>query len=496
MGVDRSLAWRSENLVFPVEAPAKADTWLTGRPRTALIAVAGTVLAGLAGALGVHSLRLGVGFVVGVALVITVLLRPAVGGLVLVAAVPALSGLAAGIPIPHVRVSEILIGAIAATVLVSTRRRHAVAWQTLDSVLLIYGAGWLFFGAFNAVMLHQHLGLTDWGTAFGQLQFFLLYRGVRVALRTTAERRRGLRVLLGASIPVAVLAILQQIHAPAVGGFILRITGGPDQSGATGSLQRATGPFDNWAALAGYLVPVLLVIASLLLSGQIRRHRRAAWVVTGFAVIGLLLTAELSAIACVVIGTAVMAGQYGLFRRVRRDVLVVVVVVLAALIGIFLAQRLSDQFSQNATHRSAVPQTISYRAGIWTSQYIPAIDQRPLEGYGVQLPASIRWPYPESQYIADLIDGGLPLLMLFSLLMWAMVAQGRRISRSDDPFDVALGRSLTVVTVVLIAMDVVWPYISNGGLPQMLWCVFALASPVARTASSFPAVPHESSVPC
>jgi hypothetical protein len=29
----------------------------------------------------------------------------------------------------------------------------------------------------------------------------------------------------------------------------------------------------------------------------------------------------------------------------------------------------------------------------------------------------------------------------------------------------------------LVVMDVVWPYLSNGGLPQLLWALLALAEP-------------------
>ena len=72
----------------------------------------------------------------------------------------------------------------------------------------------------------------------------------------------------------------------------------------------------------------------------------------------------------------------------------------------------------------------------------------------------------------------MPLLVLFVVLMWAMVAQGRKLARAPDPYDVAVGRALVIVVVSLIAMDVVWPYVSNGGMPQVLWCLFALVSPL------------------
>lgn len=469
----------------PTPASRRMDTWLTEQPRIVLLALAGTGAAGVAGILAVTNLKLAIGFVLGVALVVTVLLRPFFGGMILVAGVPVLSGLLAGMPIPHVRVSEALIGAVGVTVIVSARRRDAVAWEPLDWALLVYGLGWLAFSAVNASLLHQSLGLTGWGTALGQLQFFLLYRGVRVALRTTAERRLGMKVLLAASVPVVGLAILQQLHAPGISSFIIAITGGPNQSGATATITRATGPFANWAALAGYVLPVLVVLVAFAFAGVTRRRRRAAFALTTCALLGLLVTAELSALTCIIVGVVVLGVQYGQFRRVLRW-MGIAVVVLAVVAGPFLVGRLDQQFGQNAGHHSAVPQTIGYRGKVWTGQYIPAIEKRPLAGYGGQLPSSISWPYPESQYIAELIEGGVPMLALFGMLMWAMVAKGRKLSRAPDPYDVAVGRALVIVVVSLIAMDVVWPYVSNGGMPQVLWCMFALVSPLGARAGTGP----------
>ncbi len=128
---------------------------------------------------------------------------------------------------------------------------------------------------------------------------------------------------------------------------------------------------------------------------------------------------------------------------------------------------------------SVVPQTLQFRWEVWTGQYVPAIEQRPLTGYGDVTPLSVRWPYTESQYVTLLMQGGLPLLLLFGALTWAMVRRGRACARSPDPVDQALGRTLVVSVVALAIMDIVWPFMSNGGLPQVLWAMLALAEPCA-----------------
>jgi hypothetical protein len=452
-----------------------SEGWLADRPRPVLLGVGGALAAFVIGAVAAYQLRDGVAVLVGLALVVATLLRPFVGAVTLVALVPVLSGLAPGVPIPYVRVSEVLIGLVGTTLLVSARREEAVPWAALDWLLLAYGGLWAAYGAINGIVLGEHVSLSDWGTVFGQLQFFLLYRGVRVALRTPRERRAALMVLIAISAPVALLAVLQELHFPGIPAFINAITGGV--SAPPGTLARATGPFNNWAVLAGYLLPLLLSLWALSLAGQVQR-RRALWVVAAAALTGLLLTAELSAITCLLIGAVVLAAQYGHKRTALKwlGALALVAVVVA---GPFLFTRLNQELSSSAgsSRPAGVPQTLNFRWEVWSGQYFPAIEQRPLTGYGVVLPSSINWVYPESQYVSFLMEGGIPMLALFALLAWAMVERARAAARSSDPLEQALGRSLLVVVVAALVMNAIWPYLSNGGLPQVLWCLFAIASP-------------------
>ena len=47
-----------------------------------------------------------------------------------------------------------------------------------------------------------------------------------------------------------------------------------------------------------------------------------------------------------------------------------------------------------------------------------------------------------------------------------------------DPVEQAIGRSLIVTVVCLLFLGITWPFVSNGGLPQVLWCLFALCGTV------------------
>jgi hypothetical protein len=462
-----------------VSARTVNDSWFADRPRPLLLGLGSVVIAFALGVVVVGKPEMGLAALGCLAIVVAVLLRPVVGGLVLVGVVPILSGVAPGVPVAHFRISELLIGVVGVTVLVSARRSDAVPWSSLDWLLLAYGAGWAAFGTIDAITLHQNPSLTDWGTIFGQLQFFLIYRAVRTSLRTPAERRGAVGVLLVATTPVALLAVLQQLHVGPVVTFLNTLTGGLAGPALTaGTATRATGPFNNWAVLAGYLLPLLLVLFALTLSGQIARHRRGAWVVGLVAFTALLLTSELSAILLLAIGVVVLAAQYGYGRRALRFAGAAVVV--GALVAApFLATRLNQEFSSSAGsgRHAGVPQTLDFRWQVWTTQYVPAIESRPLGGYGAQLPASIQWRYPESQYIAYLMEGGFPVLALFAGLALAMLKRSREAARARDPFDQAVGRAVAYAVIAMLVMNLIWPFLSNAGLPQVLWCLLAIAVP-------------------
>lgn len=461
-----------------------ATGWLALRARPVLLAVLCAVVASGVGFLLPTKPKDALALLAGVAVVVAVLLRPVVGAVLLVALVPATSGFAPGFPVSNVRLSEAVIGLVGLTLLASVRRADAVPWEPLDWALLGYGVLWAVFAVVDDHQLHQHLTVSEWGTALGQLQFFLVYRGVRVAVRSERERRLSLAALMIASLPVAALAILQEVRAPGVQSLINTLTGGLTAGTAptgAGSVARVTGPFANWAALAGYLLPIVLVVVALALSRA--SVRRSTWflAVGVAAALALVLTLEQSAILCALVGVFLLLRRYDHTGRTTRLFLVGVAALVVAASPVLVDRLAHELAGSPGTGRvSWVPSTLSFRWSVWTKQYFPAIGARPLAGYGMVYPTSIGWIYPESQYVSFLMEGGVLMLAAFGVLAWAMLRRTWAAAQSADPFDRAVGTALTVAVVAMLVMNVTWQFLSNGGMPQVLWALMALVLPSRR----------------
>jgi len=410
---------------------------------------------------------------------LAVLRRPAVGGYLLVGLVPITSGLRNGFPIPGFRLSEVMIGALSVAILLPATARQSLRWQALDWFLLAYVVVAAGIGAYS--LHHDGVALSGSviGSLFGPLQFLLLYRAVAVSLPLRSQRNIALRLLLLASIPVSLIALAQQLRISGINTFVSNITGSTVFNGYSyGFFARATGPFDHWTPLAGYLLVILLVGISLLLHGVDGvLSRRSMLMIVALDALGLLLSAELSAmVALVLTGLALGLWSGRLKFLIRWGLLVVLL--LAASFGSYLQERLSTQFYNSAgTGRSAfVPQTIQFRFNIWTQQYFPAIRAHLLSGYGPVFPNTIVWQYTESQYVTFLMWGGIPLLVVFVAAMWALFARARTMARpeGDDPARWAMARAVALLVAATYLIDSIYPYMTSAGLPQALWVLVGI----------------------
>jgi len=449
------------------------------RPLLAIVAVAGPLAAGAACA---HQAVEGIALVVGVIVITAVLVRPAVGAYLLAAIVPITAGWQRGFPVPGLNLSEVAIAAIGGLLIAMAPRHARLRWKAFEWLLLAFCLGWLGLGLVNSWALGVSLSVSDLETLLGPFQFFILYRAMVTSLRAPRERVVAVTSLLVASLPVDVLVYLQQARIPAINQFISRMTGGSVfESYAYHYFARATGPFPHWTPLAGYLIVVLLTaVGCVLYQVQLPLPRGALGGLLLAAAVSLAFTAELSAIAGALIGSVLLAVWAG---RSRQAVwaMVVVTAAVGVVAGPYLFQRLSDQFASSAgvARSTLIPQTLAYRWQVWTTQYLPAIGQRPLTGWGLTLPSSISWPFSESQYVTDLMAGGVPLLAVFGGELAAFYALCRGLRQrsmlTGSVTTAMLAGTVAALVLVLVPMNVVYPYLTSAGMPAPLFIVAGIA---------------------
>ncbi len=469
------LVHTDERIASPPAIQGLFDLHLMNLTR-GLVLLVGSVAVGAAIAV---KPTVGIMLVIGVAVLLGVLFKPSFGAYLLVGLVPITSGLRSGWPVPLFRLSELLIGTIGAVILVTAGKRQAVSWRPFDWLMLAYVAGSVLIGGADLLHNHNHLSTQLLGTLFGSLQFLLLYRAVAVALPLVRQRLVALRIFLLASIPVDILCLLQQLRLNGIRQFLTNITGSTVLYSTTHSFYaRATGPFDHWTPLAGYLLVVLLVGIGLALHGVegVLSHRWM-FLVLGFTAMALLLSAELSAMIALIGGSLALGVWSGRVRFLLRWGLAAVVI-LSIAFGSYFLQRINTQYAQTAgaPRGTLIPQTIQFRIQVWTQQYFPAIHQQLLTGYGPVLPHSIVWQATESQYVTLLMWGGIPLLLIYIAMLWGLFTRVRLLARpvGGDPSRWALARALAVLVVALYPITAIYPYMTSGGLPQALFAVLGI----------------------
>lgn len=415
---------------------------------------------------------------------VVVVRRPELGGLALVALVPVLSGLRRGLPVPGLRLSEVLVGGIAVAILLTVRPSPERRWRTFDWLALAYAVATLGVGLVDVVLRRGTLDLLAVGNMVGPFQFLLLYRAVIAALPTRAARVRALRLLLLASVPISLLAIGQEVNVPGLRAIPAALTDTSEGNLFAASLQegfgRATGLFPQWHTLGAYLSIVILVGAGVAAFGlrDVMRGRTLA-LVLGLASVALLFTLTWTWMLTTIAGVLVLAA---ITARLADAVIAVLLVgaLGAAVAAPALAGRYEQQYSsQGATTQSStlVPQTLAYRASVWQRDYVPLLRGRWIAGWGPgALPATTQWGFTENGYITMLVRGGVILLAVFLALIWSLAALGRQVARTaPDGFGRMIGTVLWLSVLLLLVAQVTVPVFVFVGYPHVLWIVAALA---------------------
>lgn len=425
---------------------------------------------------------------------VVVIHRPDVGALALVAIAPAVSGLDRGFPVPGFRLSEVLIAGAATLILVTADRRQGVRWRAFDWLALAYVIATAVLGSAGLISRGAGFSWDSIGKLTGPLQFFLAYRAVVVALATPEDRRRALGAVLIASIPVSILALLQQFDLAGVRDLMTTVTG-TDIYGLqaqTGDVSRATGPFPHWHQLGGYLLLVTLIGIGLLLAGSGRVLQRS-WLlaIVALSVVALVQTVTIAAVFGALGGSLLIGNWLHRLRSVLRGVVAVAAGV-ALIAGPVIVQRFEQQWVKPPGSETSafVPNTLDYRWDVWTEEYFPALEGRWLTGYGPDPVPGTRFVFTESLYIELIVRGGLILLAIYAAMTVALWAMARGAMRDPDPDRRIAAAVVAAAVLLLLFIHVIQPYFVDSGPPHLLWALSGLlagagAASTARRARSW-----------
>jgi hypothetical protein len=472
----------------PIATSPTADDVLGVDLRHPGLAVGGVLAFGtLAVGLGAsRGLGAGVAAIVAVVALVWALHNRVLAALATVAIVPLISGFKRGLPLPGLRLSEIVVVGFSTLALATASRAQWRRWGTIDWLALGYVIGTFGLGLADSLARGDHLSQDDWGQLVGPLQFFLLYRAVFTCLPTARDRARAVDWLLLGSVPISLLTLAQAARVPGINALLVNLTGQDWSGRLSWTILRATGPFPHWTMLAGYLFGLIVLCMAVLLGDREDAHRRRiALIALVPGAIALVLTVTLGPMIGAVVGAVGLALWYGRGVKVVAYTAVVCAALLLAFSGV-LTQRADDQFqarSTSAKHYTFVPYTVSKRVSFWTQQYLPTLKGRWLTGYGPQIPPDVQWKFTESIYITMLMRGGLVLLVLYGALMAIWGGLGLKVARAaGTAVDLALARSVVIMVVLLTVIQIIVPYFTTTGLPHLMWIVVGLLASAAYEA--------------
>jgi O-antigen/teichoic acid export membrane protein len=456
-----------------VRASSSADrAWLRTGWSRAIFTVGASAAVGIAAG---HGIKTGVAALFGVAVVVIVLARPVIGAYTLVAVVPPVSGLRAGLPVPQLRPAEVLIGSVGVLLLLIARPGQTPRWRAFDWCALGYAVANAGLGALDLRSLGSPITLAEADKLLGPIQFFILYRAVLTTLTTQRQRQVALRLLLFASVPVSVLAIVQEMHPPGIAKLLASATDS-QLFVTTAGVSRATGPFAIWHDLGSYLFVIVLLGVALLVnqSYRVMKLRTLAGIVV-LAGIALITTVTITPIA----GTAVGVLALAVTAHPRKQWVVRtagLIVLLSAAFGPILAARYEEQYALQAPIKQIpyLPETINFRIAVWTTEFIPVLVKHLVTGYGPDTPSNLAFSYTESVYVTILLRGGLPLLFLYAGLMLSLALRAHDLRNDHDVERRVVAQVLLLVIVLVVFMQLTTNYFVNAGFPFLFWILAAL----------------------
>jgi hypothetical protein len=439
-----------------------------------LVVVTAVVLAPVA---AVVPARLLLAAAVALAMLAVAYMHPPFAAYVVLVVTPLTAGVVRGAVVPLLRPHE------AVTLLVAT--------GVLLRVLVELRAGRrppLRFGAIDAAMIAMALassvlpllwmaarglapGPQDLFYASALWKFYGLFLLIRVAVRTETQVRRCLYLTMAAGSVMAVVTILQSLHAPGVPELVGVLF--PGEAGTDVFEGRGSSTLGSSIAVGDVMVFDLAICLALVL--WTRGSRKILLPLAALFLFGALASGQFSAVIALAICVFVIAVLTGQLRRLF------IVLLPAGLIGAVVLRPVLQYRLENLDIATGLPQSWQIRYDNLRWFVWPELFPGPNWLFGVRPNARIRvdvswgpYIYIESGHTWLLWTGGIPLVLTYLFFMVVAVRTTLRIARHrHDAVGVAAIAALVALFVVFVLMSFD-PHLTMRGAADLMFTLLAL----------------------
>jgi hypothetical protein len=429
------------------------------------------------GAVTAHSAPVGVASVLVCALVVAVIIRPALAGYLLVGITPVVAGIDRG-TIPLLRPGEALALLLGGALMMrGLLRLRAGAWvrpriHPVEIAIVLMAVTNSVTPLLWMLARAQPISQDDLLYALVMWKFLGVYVIVRASVTTGEQVHRCLWIALAVGALVAVVAVLQSLNLFGVPGLIATYY---SPFGYTNIAQNARGSSTLGlpAATADLMIYDLAIAAGLAIC--LRRHRLVLNALSALFVAGALSAGEFSSALGLLVGVCGIAAVANYPRLVWLFVPAGGVAVIA--LWPVIAKRLSGFDSV-----SGLPVSWTGRLNNLNNYFWPKLfsDWNVLLGVrpAARVPVASQgtgYVWIESGYAWLLWGGGIPLAAAFVFLVWVVLRFAWREARRAEGAVSVAALAVFVATSVITVLMIFDPHVTYRGAAEAYFVLLALA---------------------
>jgi hypothetical protein len=415
----------------------------------------------------------------GLAVMLCIAVRPALGAYLLIGLTPLIAGIDRGAVIPLLRPNEALLLLVIAPLLVRglltavTRSALRFRFTALDAAIVAMAVCSSLVPLLWMVARQREVSGDDLLYAVTLWKYYALYLAVRVGISRVDQLRRCLAIAMLAGAVVGLLAILQSLGLFGVPELLGRWYA-PFGDQTALEIQRGTSLLASSFAVADVMIFNLAIAVAALAKGV--GPRLPLMGLSGLFVVGCLASGQFSGIIALFVGLAVVGWVTG---TLRRGALMAAPLLVAG--GALMQPVLERRLSGFSTSRGLPPSWIARYENLerffWPdlfSNFNWLFGVRP--SARVPAPAAEwwrEWVWIESGHTWLLWNGGIPLFVAFFVFLWVVVRTARRSVPRLDETGVLAASVLSAVAVIFV-LTTFDPHLTLRGAGDMFFALLAL----------------------